>query len=213
MIEPILSELYELILGEKRKEKSENSTLKNKHSGYAFEDKVANRIFPVAKDLGFKLYPPRYTPAFRTFSGSSYQIDVSFSKGPLFYAIECKEKEFSTNENLYYFNAKLLDYYLAENMATVKGIYLSLSPIEETARIYALAYGLTAIDPQNPPLGYLRAKVLKDSEISKDLLRLEQQLESNRTAFKHTINENSARKMYDAYKLLLNRIQSSYGKV
>jgi hypothetical protein len=211
MIDPILCELYKLLLKEKRKERAPNFR-RNKHMGYAFENEVANYIFPLVKDYGFKAYPPRFTPSFKTLSGCRYQIDVSFSKGTSFYAIECKQKEFSTNENLYYFNAKLLDYCFADTATSIFGIYLSVSTIEESARIYGLAYGLTVIDPDNPPLAYIRENVPKDSNMFEESIKLQQLLDSNRNSFKTGPSETLASTINDRYKLLLSRSHLHYAK-
>ena len=123
----------------------------NSAEGYQFENFVHRRLYEVGKACGIKVFPPRYAPQIPTLSGVKYQIDASFEDEGVSYFIECKKREWSANDQVYYFNGKILDYKLASRQPErIKGVFLSTAVVDETPKIYAMTFGMIVIDPESP---------------------------------------------------------------
>ena len=154
---------------------------------------------------GFTPLPSRQVLDWPTISGNQYQFDALFTTSEYTHAIECKRKKLTTNENLFYFNAKILDYVLATKVRQLQGIFLSTAPIERSAKVYALGYGLTAIDPQTPPLDYLMGRTASEGPLGKALALLKQKIDGTIFTFSLDGRTHPPTSLYSEYEFLLNR--------
>lgn len=180
MLKQILCSLYELIQVESSLTDADRGP---QGEGHDFESRVASSLFGLGKQYGsnhnFAALPARYMLREHTYSGNQYQFDAAFIYESVFFGIECKKKEITTNENLYYFGAKIIDYKLGKMKKNIVGIFLSTSEIENAARNYALAYGITAIDPKWPPVEYLLSKTPENSPLFHALENLNSNVKRN----------------------------------
>ena len=198
----ILCALYDAVKEESRRE-GERSPI---NEGHNFESRISDVVFAKTKEMDFITYPPRYTLESSTASGNHYQFDASFLANGIFYGIECKRKKFSTNENLYYYNAKIMDYALSSGNKRIEGIFLSTSPLENAARLYAIAYGLTAIDPNWPPIDYLLEQSIDDSQMTRALADLQQRVLNICPSFSIEQSSGNPEKIFEEYRFLLSRV-------
>ncbi len=142
----------------------------------------------------------------KTFSGNKYQFDASFTADKTAYVIECKRKKSTTNESLFYFNAKLIDHLLVANREfQLEGIFLSTSPIERSARNYGISYGMRVIDPQWPPLEHLLLHLPSGSELRKAVLDLRDKIEDNRQSLFVSHRKLGRHDIYEQYEFLVSR--------
>ena len=191
MLSQVLCELYELV---KTQPKGPGGSAAQAE-GFSFEEKVSDTIFNVAKQIGDDEFVPfhaRYELLNPTLSGNHYQFDASFLYQRVFFAIECKKKQIPTNENLYYFAAKLIDYEIvALHKGAISGIFLSTSKIGDAAKSYAIAYGIAAIDPNWPPLDYLISETPTATPLAKALQKLKVRITENvpSISFQNTAND------------------------
>jgi hypothetical protein len=205
LIDTILSLLYETVKSEVR-----NGRKTSSKEGYAFEDRVSDAIFRLSKKLGFTSYPPRHILDWPSLSGNKYQFDASFSIDGVVYLVECKRKKFSSNENMFYFNAKLIDYlFAAGGQLPPEGIFLSTSPLERTARLYAIAYCIKAVDPEWPPLEHLLAALPADSKYRTPLTDLLQKIQENKPSPFSNRPRRNPTELLGQFEFLLNRLRTS----
>lgn len=124
--------------------------------GHEFEDKVAREIWQCARLSNVQTLPSRHTLDLPTVSGQKHQFDASYRIDKNFHLFECKRTKTTPIEDVYYFNAKIIDYALkfnSENRPFVfKGTFISYNSVGDQSLTYALAYGLGIIDPETPPL-------------------------------------------------------------
>ena len=140
-------------------------------AGHLFENVTAQKIYSHARSLGLRPNPPRHTLNYPTFSGGSYQFDASFSLGDVTYVIECKRTKMPAKGHIHYFNSQILDYLLGAKIRkqnlVMKGIFLSTVKVRESSMIYAIANGITVIDPVSPPLEYMVSTLKEGSVLSR----------------------------------------------
>lgn len=197
--------MYNLVRSEATQKDKSSSRI-----GYKFENIAAQRIYHLAKELGLKPNPPRYTLKYPTFSGNFHQFDNSFTFKRIIYVIECKRREVSAKDHIYYFNSKILDYLFGakvrrENLP-MKGIFLSTIEVGESSMIYAIAYGITVIDPRSPPIEHMLLTSKEDSPVHKALEELRQKLpdQTRILDFEHTLTKKPA-DLYKKYRYLCKR--------
>jgi hypothetical protein len=197
--------LYETVRNEARYGNKTSS-----EEGFAFEDRVSDSIFKMSKKLGFTSYPSRHILDWPSLSGNKYQFDASFSIGDTVYLVECKRKKFSTNENMFYFSAKLMDYlFAADSHPPLEGIFLSTSSLERTARIYAIAYCVKAIDPEWPPLEHLIAGLPAGSKYRAPLAELLKKIQENKPSPFSKSPRRNPTELLDEFEFFLNRLKIS----
>jgi hypothetical protein len=149
----ILKSLY--ILSIKKRHTKEGS---RPIDGHKFEDETSQQIYNLAQKQGLEPNPPRMTLQYPTVSGNQHQFDASFRIGNCIFVIECKNTKTAAKDYVYYFNAKILDYLLAEpdgKELMIRGIFLCLVPLIKSAWLYSLAYGMRVVDPISPPIEYM----------------------------------------------------------
>ena len=147
--------------------------------GHLFEDFTVQMVHTACHRLGtLKTFPPRYTLKLPTVSGLSYQIDVVVREGSSnYHLIECKFKQSASVEELYAFNAKLLDYAFGAQSrgykTRVRGYFLTTSEVSDNFHQYALAWGITLIAPScTPPAEHMLSKVKPNTPLHSQLTRL-----------------------------------------
>jgi len=78
--------------------------------------------------------------------------------------------------HIHYFNSQILDYLFGAKMRKdnliMKGIFLSTVKVRESSMIYAIANGITVIDPVSPPLEYMVSTLKDGSVLSKAMKQL-----------------------------------------
>ena len=170
----LISVLWELLV-----EKQVQQLRDGNSSGHLFEDFTVQTVYTACHRFGtLKTFPPRYTLKLPTLSGLSYQIDVVVREGPSnYHLIECKLKQSASVEELYAFNAKLLDYTLGAqsrgHKTRVQGYFLTTSEVSDNFPQYALAWGITLIAPGCiPPAEHMLSKVKPDTLLHSQLTRL-----------------------------------------
>jgi hypothetical protein len=199
LVHEILDALYTLVRSEAGK-----SGVKE---GYEFEEKVSHKIYVTAKSLGIDTFPPRYSPTLPTLSGNKYQIDASFLDHNTHYFIECKRREFSDNEHVYYFNGKILDYKLAATLpGSVKGVFLSTASVDDSSKAYAITYGMTIIDPESPSIEQMIASAPNGSKLRQALLLHEEKKLRARARIELVKKPDfTSRDLLKEYKFLVRR--------
>lgn len=149
-------------------------------AGHRFEDKAADAVFERLRslDLGFQVYPPRHTlTSLPTISGTSYQFDVVVQQDSLYHIIECKKRGAAEIDQLQTFSAKLLDYVLGAKVesldVSIRGIFLTTAgKVRGTIRQYALAFGITIVAADLPPVEYMLSAVREDTLLWRSLMSL-----------------------------------------
>lgn len=173
-LDELLFALFELVKREESLEVADRAA-----AGHAFEDRASQKVYLVAKTLGLQAYPPRSTLPLPTFSGLEYQLDASCAWGQNVCLIECKRRKLSVREQIYYFNAKIIDYVLgcmSEGRGErFKGLFLSTAQLDRSSVIYAWAYGMDVLDPYSPPIGYM-LRTAKNGDLRKALQDLKQKV-------------------------------------
>ncbi len=149
-------------------------------AGHFFEDATSQLVYSHARECGLKAHPARQTLNMPTRSGNSYQFDASFSQGETVYFVECKRRQISAVEHVYYFGSKVLDHNIVtyERGLHVKGIFLSSVEVGESSMQFGLAFGMRIIDPSNPPLEELYALCENKQRMRRAIRRLWQSLEA-----------------------------------
>jgi hypothetical protein len=172
MIDSLLSNLYNLV---------KSQVIKKSHTGYRFEDLTVRKIYQLAERLGLKPNPPRCILEYPTISGICHQFDNSFRVDTTLYVIECKSTRTPIRDHIFCIKAKILDYLFGARIMqrdlVIKGIFLSTVNVQESLMVYAIAYGITVIDPTSPPIEHMLLNVKKDSKTYRALKDLKQKLE------------------------------------
>lgn len=136
--------------------------------GHEFEDKVAKSIWQCARLSHVQTLTPRHTLDLPTVSGQKHQFDAAYRVEKNFHVFECKKTKTTPIEDVYYFNAKVIDYALRFNPESTpflfKGTFVSQSVVGDQSLNYALAYGLEIIDPVTPPLEVI-IETVKDTNL------------------------------------------------
>lgn len=174
----IYGRVYDLVINEAKLVEDSGSSSK---SGHTFEDVVARGIYDACYRTSYQCKPARHTPNLPTFSGMKHQFDCWFGKENLDYVIECKRRKASTKDQIYYLNARIIDYILGLKKEDgnfdrrIKGIFVSTAPVDDNSLAYAFAYGMTVIEPLSPPLELLLIDCKEHSTVEA-VHRLEQAL-------------------------------------
>jgi hypothetical protein len=172
LIEVLLGSLYDLVVEESNKRVEGSKSI----AGHGFEDTTADKIVRQAKDLGLKPNPPRFTPRLPTLSGNLYQYDVSFVHNGVIFLAECKRRELTGREHVFYLGSRILDHVLGARLKgksiSVRGIFISTTDLPESAWLYALAYGITILEPSSPPIEWILTRLPPDSLLKNPLHKL-----------------------------------------
>ena len=168
-----LSRLYPLVCEASEKYSGKYS------KGRKFEDKTAEQIYAVARELGFQPNPPRLTLELPTLSGNRHQFDASFQQGNIYYLVECKNTKTAAKDYIYYFYSKILDYiYAADDGSQFKGIFVCAVEVPDSAWRYSIAYGIRVLDPVSPPLEYMIKTGEKHLKLKKAMSSYLEKIES-----------------------------------
>jgi len=168
-----LSHLYPLVCEASEKYSGKYS------KGRTFEDKTAEQIYAVARELGFQPNPPRLTLELPTLSGNRHQFDASFQHGNVYYLVECKNTKTAAKDYIYYFYSKILDYiYASDDGSQFKGIFVCAVEVPDSAWRYSIAYGVRVLDPVSPPLEYMIKTGEKHSKLQQAMSSYLEKIES-----------------------------------
>ncbi len=163
MIDELLSRLY-LLVKEEARAAAQSGT--SAGGGHRFEEATAQKVYAHARDLGLRPNPPRHTLERPTLSGIQHQFDSSFAFGDSVYVIECKRRNITAKEHVFYFSSKILDYMLGASVVgevlPMQGIFLSTTDVGVSSMIYAIAYGMIVVAPSSPPLEHMLLTLPKD---------------------------------------------------
>jgi hypothetical protein len=203
-MEKILSSLYEVVCEEATK-LSHKGIFKE---AFQFEDKICGAI-KFSAEKGIYVSPPREILNLPTFSGNKYQVDCFFTYNKITYAVECKRRQITTRDQIYYFNSILLDYVLGLKVHHidhfVKGIFISTAPIDDNSLKYCIVYAITVIHPDFPPIEYMLSKAA-DENLKRALMILQEKLPHLNPLFKEGQVDNlhrDALNLLDEYKYLI----------
>ena len=168
-----LSRLYPLVC-----EASEKYSGKYR-KGRTFEDKTAEQIYAVARELGFQPNPPRLTLELPTISGNRHQFDASFQHENTYYLVECKNTITAAKDYIYYFYSKILDYiYASSDGSQFKAFFVCAVEVPDSAWRYSIAYGVRVLDPISPPLEYMIKTSEKNPRLQKAMSNYLEKTES-----------------------------------
>ena len=168
-----LSRLYPLVCEASEKYSGKYS------KGRTFEDKTAEQIYSVARELGFHPYPPRLTLELPTVSGNRHQFDASFQREDTYYLVECKNTKTAAKDYLYYFYSKILDYvYASGDGSQFKAIFVCAVEVPDSAWRYSIAYGVRVLDPISPPLEYMIKTSEKHPKLQKAMSNYLEKIQS-----------------------------------
>src|SRR2546426_10243230 len=176
-LDPVYRELYALT----KEEESRPNTGSRIQAGHSFEDETFQAVYSRARECDLKALPPRQKLDLPTASGNQYQFDATFTHGGTFYLLECKRRQITAMEHVYYFASKVMDHRLAlrTNGPRLKGIFLSSVEVGQSSLRFGFGFGLTIIDPKNPPLCELYARTSeKNAALSRAIGKLQDQLDS-----------------------------------
>ncbi len=107
-----------------------------------------------------------------------HQFDCWFGRENLDYVVECKRRKIATKEQIYYLNARIIDYILGLRKVDgkmdrrIKGVFVSTAPVDDNSLAYSFAYGITVIEPMSPPIECLLLGS-HDSSLTDALTRLQ----------------------------------------
>ena len=194
-----LSRLYPLVC-----EASE--TYSGKYSkGRKFEDKTAEQIYAVARELGFQPNPPRLTLELPTLSGNHHQFDASFQHENNYYLVECKNTKTAAKDYIYYFYSKILDYiYATDDGRQFKGIFVCAVEVPDSAWRYSIAYGVRVLDPVSPPLEHMIKTGDKHVKLQKAMISYLEKIES--ISLKNwDLVDSDPNRLLDEYRYFCNR--------
>lgn len=149
-------------------------------AGHSFEDATSQLVYSHAKECGLRAHPARQTLSIPTRSGNSYQFDASFAHGDTIYLVECKRRQISAVEHVYYFGSKVLDHHIVSRGKGlhVKGVFLSSVEVGKSSMQFGLAFGMRILDPSNPPLEELYARSENYEPVHRAVRKLWEVLES-----------------------------------
>lgn len=168
-----LSRLYPLVCEASEKYSGKYS------KGRTFEDKTAEQIYAVARELGFQPNPPRLTLELPTLSGNRHQFDASFQHENIYYLVECKNTKTAAKDYIYYFYSKILDYiYASDDGIQFKAIFVCAVEVPDSAWRYSIAYGVRVLDPVSPPLEYMIKTGEKQPKLQKAMSNYLEKIES-----------------------------------
>lgn len=149
-------------------------------AGFALEDVVSQKAYECIRGYpGIEVLPPRSTLNYPTVSGLTHQFDVVMRENNTFYVIECKRRYVATIDQIFSFNAKILDYAFKDffnKSFSIKGLFLSTAELTDNARKYALAHGIIPIDPSLPPIQFMMDKMKEEDPLYRELVRFERVL-------------------------------------
>lgn len=211
LIGKLFSSLFSLVKEEAKVKRKMTRT----RAGHLFEDVTAQQIYSHARSLGLRPNPPRHTLTYPTFSGDSYQFDASFSLADVTYVIECKRTKMPAKVHIHYFNSQILDYLfgakIRKDNLIMKGIFLSTVKVRESSMIYAIANGITVIDPVSPPIEYMLSTLRRGSPLYRAMMELYRKMPSPAVVFDLSrIDYEPAPDLFREYKFLCKRWRDEY---
>jgi hypothetical protein len=149
-------------------------------AGFALEEMVSQEAYECIRGSpGIAVLPPRTTLNYPTVSGLTHQYDVVMRENNTFYVIECKRRGVATIDQIFSFNAKILDYAFKDSFNknfSIKGVFLSTAELTDNARKYALAHGIIPIDPSLPPIQFMIDRVKEEDTLYQELVGFERVL-------------------------------------
>jgi hypothetical protein len=143
--------------------------------GFSFEDRVSKKAYTYIRKYPVTVFPPRSTLNYPTVSGLKHQFDGIVMDENTFYVIECKKRGTAVIDQMFSFNAKILDYALKDAFASnfqIKGIFLCTAEVNENIRKYALAYGILPIDSKLPPIQVMIDQIHENDKLRSELIEL-----------------------------------------
>jgi hypothetical protein len=143
-------------------------------AGFALEEMVSQKAYECIRGYpGIAVLPPRSTLNYPTVSGLAHQFDVVMRESNTFYVIECKRRGIASIDQIFSFNAKILDYAFKDSFNknfSIKGVFLSTAKLTDNARKYALAHGIIPIDPSLPPIQFMIDRVKEEDTLYQELV-------------------------------------------
>ena len=122
----------------------------------------------------------------------------------------------AAKEYIYYFNSKILDYVfgamIQKKTLPIKGIFLSTVKVGDSSMIYAVAYGITVIDPESPPLEHMLSTSREGTALHRAIKDLLRRMPNLSVIFKvNQIGVYSAVNLYGNYRFLCKRWRDECG--
>lgn len=214
----MLAKLYDLLFKLVLKEKRTPKKGSRQRLGHDFEDSVYKIIWEWANTSNAQPLPPRHTLVLPTISGHTYQFDAGYKSGNTYHLFECKRVKMSVTENVHYFTSKIIDYQykMDPNISPneFQGTFISNSEVGDQSLEYALAYGITVVDPETPPLELILSTKIEENLkiVIKDFLDSLPNLKNVLChGYKLNINSKELCKKYRFYTLRWkNEIEKDY---
>jgi len=170
MIDDAIVLLFNLIREESKRGPQEARV----RAGFALEEIVSKKAYECIRGYpGVSVLPPRSTLNYPTVSSLTHQFDVVMSQNNTFYVIECKRRGIASIDQIFSFNAKILDYAFKDSFNkgfSIKGVFLSTAELTDNARKYALAHGIIPIDPSLPPIQFMIDRVKEEDTLYRELM-------------------------------------------
>jgi hypothetical protein len=170
MIDDAIVLLFNLIREESKRGLQESRV----KAGFALEEIVSQKAYECIRGYpGLVVLPPRSTLNYPTVSGLNHQFDVVMRENNTFYVIECKRRGIASIDQIFSFNAKILDYAFKDSFNksfSIKGVFLSTAELTDNARKYALAHGIIPIDPSLPPIQFMIDRVKEENALYQELV-------------------------------------------
>ena len=151
-----MARIYGLVVHEAKLVKSSGSDTKK---GHTFEDIVSRSVYDICLEVDYQCKSARHTPNLPTFSGARHQFDCWFGSEDVDYVVECKRRKMATKDQIYYLNARLIDYVLGlkqrDDSRKIKGVFVSTAPVDDNSLSYSFAYAMDIIEPGTPPIEHM----------------------------------------------------------
>jgi hypothetical protein len=151
-------------------------------AGHVFEEdtrQAIHRLLRTSEEaLGRgKVFPPRYRLRIPTRSGLSYQFDGVVQVGSDHILIECKKREATQIDQVFAFAAKMADYAMAprerRTNSSLFGLFYATSrEVNDNIRQFAVAFGISLVSLELPPVSYLASCLDKTTPFARSLERL-----------------------------------------
>lgn len=166
--------------------------------------------------MNIKVSPPRRILNLPTLSGVKHQVDCFFTYDRTTCVIECKRRQFTTIEQVSYFNSILIDYILGLKVQRadhlVNGIFVSTAPLDDGSLKYCIVYAITVIHPDFPPIIHM-LNTTKDEDLKRALKILNEKLPTVHPLYRENeLNEldRSSLSLLNEYTHLISHWKSKY---
>ena len=145
-------------------------------SGKKFEDYMVRQLYTQLLHLqvGYRIFPPRYTLRNPTFSGVCHQFDLVVAKQDELVTVECKFREYTHIDELFATQGKIIDY-----CQRPKGIFLTTAlHVNDEMYYYAMAQKIKLICPSLPTVEYMLHHVKDGTSLADRLEKLSDRIDN-----------------------------------